>query len=164
MPVWDTSVASGLRPEGKLFELAAVAALAGEPIRLAAPTVTEISYGLQCRSEDERYARALGWFTEILGSGLLEVIPVTREAALAAGRLRALHPLPPSSSSRGRAETRSKPERRVAWVADIQIAVCAWLQGEALCTADENHFGLLSQGIEELFPQEGALEVLRAPG
>lgn len=161
MPVWDTSVASGLRPEGELFELAAAAALAGNPIRLAAPTVAEIFYGLQRRSEDERFVRALAWFSEILGSGLLEVLPVTREAALLAGRLRALHPLPPAS--RRRAETRSKPERRVAWVADIQIAACAWLRGEGLCTADQRHFGLLGQGIAELFPQEGALEVLPAP-
>lgn len=163
MPVWDTSVASGLRPEGELFDLAAAAALAGEAVRLAAPTVAEISYGLQRRSEDERFAAALTWFTEILGSGLLEVLPVTREAALVAGRLRALHPMPPSSAGRRRAEARSKPERRVAWVADIQIAACAWLQGEALCTADVSHFGLLSQGIAQLFPQEGALEVLSAP-
>ncbi|HEX8752790.1 MAG TPA: type II toxin-antitoxin system VapC family toxin [Solirubrobacterales bacterium] len=163
MPVWDTSVASGLRPEGKLLELAAVAALAGEPIRLAAPTVAEISYGLQRRSEDERFVRALDWFTEILGAGLLEVLPVSREAALVAGRLRALHPMPPSAGGR-RAATGSKPERRVAWVADIQIAACAWLQGETLCTADERHFGLLSQGIGELFPQEGGLEVLPPPG
>jgi predicted nucleic acid-binding protein len=163
MPVWDTSVASGLRPEGKLFELAAVAALAGEPIRLAAPTVAEISFGLQRRSEDERFVKALAWFTEILQSGLLEVLPVTREAALLAGRVRALQPLPPSSASRRRAETHSKPEWRVAWVADIQIAACTWLQGERLCTADQVHFSLLGQGIAQLFPQEGALEVLPVP-
>lgn len=163
MPVWDTSVASSLRPEGRLFELAAAAALAGEPVRLAAPTVAEISYGLQRRSEDERFARALGWFTEILGSGLLEVLPLSREAALLSGRLRALHPAAPSSSGRRRPEERSKPERRVAWIADIQIAACTWLQGEPLCTADETHFSLLGQGIARLFPQEGTLEVLPAP-
>ncbi|MGN6275667.1 MAG: type II toxin-antitoxin system VapC family toxin [Solirubrobacterales bacterium] len=162
MPVWDTSVASGLRPEGKLFELAAAAALAGEPIRLAAPTVAEIAYGLQRRSEDERFAGALGWFTDVLASGLLEILPVTREAALLAGRLRAAHPTPPSARGR-RSDPRSKPERRVAWIADIQIASCVWLQGEALCTADQSHFGLLGQGIAQLFPQEGRLDVLPAP-
>lgn len=99
MPVWDTSVASGLRPDGRLFELAIAAALAGEPVRLAAPTVAEISYGLQRRS-DERFATALGWFAEILTAGLLEVLPMSREAALLAGRLRALHPAAPSPTGR----------------------------------------------------------------
>jgi hypothetical protein len=64
MPVWDTSVASGLRPEGKLFELAAVAALAGEPIRLAAPTVAEIPTGC---SADLRTSAACAW---LQGEGL----------------------------------------------------------------------------------------------
>jgi predicted nucleic acid-binding protein len=160
MPVWDTSVASGLRPEGPLFELATGAALAGEPIRLAAPTVAEISYGLERRSEDERYAAALRWFTEILAAGLVEVLPVTHETAILAGRLRALHPAAPSSR---RADGRSKPERRVAWVADIQIAACAWLQGEAICTADQDHFRLLGEGISRFFPMEGPLELLPAP-
>lgn len=163
MPVWDTSVASALRPEGKLFEIAAAAALGEDPIRLAAPSVAEISYGLQRRSEDERFASALGWFTNVLGSGLLEVLPVTREAALLAGRLRALHPMPPRSADRRRSDPRSKPERRVAWIADIQIASCAWLQGQAVCTADQGHFSILSRGIGELFPEEGRLDVLPAP-
>lgn len=164
MPVWDTSVASGLRPDGELFELAAAAALAGEPIRLAAPTVAEISYGLQRRAGDVRFAKALGWFTEILGAGLLEVLPVSREAAILAGRLRAHLPVAPLPSGRRRAEGRSKPERRVAWVADIHIASCAWLQGEGICTADQSHFALMREGIAELFPEEGPLEVLPAPG
>ena len=160
MPVWDTSVASGLRPEGALFDVASAAALAGEPIRLAAPTVAEISYGLQRRSEEEAFANALSWFAEVLRAGLVEVLPVSREAALLSGRLRALHPSAPGS---GRADGRSKPERRVAWVADIQIAACAWLHGDALCTADQGHFTLLSGWIAGLFPGEGALEILPAP-
>lgn len=163
MPVWDTSVASGLRPEGALFDLAAAAALAGEPIRVAAPTVAEISYGLQGRAEEEPFANALRWFTEILRAGLLEVLPVSREVALLSGRLRTLHPLAPSARRR-RADGRSKPERRVAWVADIQIAACAWLYGDRVCTADQDHFGCLGSAIAELYPGEGELEVLPAPG
>jgi len=162
MAVWDTSVASGLRPEGALFDLAHAAALAGEPIRLAAPTVAEISYGLGRRSDEERFENALRWFAEILRAGLVEVIPVTREAALLSGRLRVLHPAPPAAGRR-RSDPRPKPERRVAWVADIQIAACAWLNGQAVCTADQGHFALLGEAIAELFPAHGRLEVLPAP-
>lgn len=160
MPVWDTSVASKLRPEGTLIELATRAALAQEPIKLAAPTVAEISYGLQRRSQEPAFVNALSWFAEIVRAELLEVLPVSREAALLAGRLRALRPAAPASRRGG---SRSKPERRVAWVADIQIAACAWLNGEAICTADQQHFGLLGEGISELFPNQGHLEILPAP-
>lgn len=163
MPVWDTSLASRLRPEGELIDQVAAAALEGEPIKVAAPTVAEISHGLQRRADEESFANLLAWFKRILGVGMLEVVPLDREAAILAGRLRALYPVAPSSTRRGRAETRSKPERRVAWVADIQIASCAWLQGEAVCTADQAHFDVLAEGIAELFPGEGALEILPAP-
>lgn len=163
MPVWDTSVASGLRPDGALFDLAHAEALAGVPIRLAAPTVAEISYGLGRRADEERFENALRWFAEILRAGLVEVIPVTREAALLSGRLRALCPAPPAPDRR-RSNSRSKPERRVAWVADIQIAACAWLNGQAVCTADQAHFAHLGEAIAALFPELGPLEILPAPG
>jgi predicted nucleic acid-binding protein len=161
VPVWDTSVASGLNPDGLLFRLAAEAASAGKPVRVAAPTVAEIFFGLERRCADKRFVEALGWFTEILDAGLFELLPVTHETAILAGRLRALHPAPPTS--RRRADGRSKPERRVAWVADIQIAACAWAHGEGVCTADHQHFDLLREGISQLFPAEGPLQVLPAP-
>jgi predicted nucleic acid-binding protein len=164
MAVWDTSVASGLHPDAALFEVASQAALSGEPILLAAPTVAEISFGLQRRADDERFAAALAWFTNILDAGLLGVLPLSREAALLAGRLRAVHPTPPSATSgRGKRDGRAKPERRVAWVADIQIAATAWLAAEPLCTADQGHFGLLGSAIVELYPREGGLEILPSP-
>ena len=160
MPVWDTSVASGLHPDSHLFELAAEAALIGEPILLAAPTVTEISFGLQRKAEDPRFADALAWFTDLLRSGTVEVLPLTREAALLAGRLRAFHPVPPSV---GRRDARSKPDRRVAWINDVQIAASAWLRAEPVCTADEGHFRLLAAAIAERYPGEGGLELLSPP-
>lgn len=164
MAVWDTSVASGLHPDAPLFEAASQAALSGEPILLAAPTVAEISFGLRRRADDERFAAALGWFSEVLDAGLFGVLPLTREAALLAGRLRAVHPTPPSASSgRRRRDSRAKPERRVAWVADIQIAATAWLAAEPVCTADQGHFGLLGSAIVALYPQEGGLEILASP-
>lgn len=161
MAVWDTSVASGLHPEAPLFEVASQAALSGEPILLAAPTIAEVSFGLQRRAKDGRFAAALAWFTEILDAGVLGVLPLTREAALLAGRLRAIHPVPPSGRRRG--DGRAKPERRVAWVTDIQIAASAWLAAESLCTADHGHFGLLGSAIVDLYPQEGGLEILPSP-
>lgn len=163
MAVWDTSVASGLHPDTPLFEAASQAALSGEPILLAAPTVAEISFGLQRRAEDERFAAALGWFTEILGAGLLGVLPLTREAALLTGRLRAVHPAPPSPAPGRGGDGRAKPERRVAWVADIQIAATAWLAAEPLCTGDQGHFRLLGSAMAELHPLEGGLEILPSP-
>jgi predicted nucleic acid-binding protein len=160
MPVWDTSVASRLGPEGSHIEVATAAALAQEPIKLAAPTVAEISYGLQRRAGEPSFANAMRWFAEILRAEMVEVLPVTREVALLAGRLRALHPVAPSSR---RGDGRSKPERRVAWVTDIQIAACAWLNGEPVCTADLAHFTVLGDGIARLYPDEGPLELLSAP-
>jgi predicted nucleic acid-binding protein len=168
MAVWDTSVASGLHPDGCLFELASETALSAEPILLAAPTVQEIAFGLQRKAgEDRRFGAALSWFTEILDAGVLGVLPLTWEAALLAGRLRARHPAPPASgggrskrSSRSRAP---KPERRVAWVTDIQIAATAWLAGEPVSTADQTHFKLLGEGIADLYPGAGKLEVLPPP-
>jgi predicted nucleic acid-binding protein len=162
MPVWDTSVASGLYPSGPLFELASEAALAGEPVLLCAPTVQEIAFGLQRKGEDSRFRTALDWFTELLDSGVLVALPLTWEAALLAGRLRAEHPAPPTDG-RPRRTRSPKPERRVAWVTDIQIAATAWLAGEAVCTADQAHFNLLGDAIGALFPGEGTLDVLPPP-
>lgn len=160
MAVWDTSLASRLHPEEPLFETARHASESGAPILVAAPTVAEISFGLQLRAADERFAAALGWFTDVIAAGVLGVLPLTREAALLAGRLRALHPAAPSVAP---GDTRPKPERRVAWIADIQIAAIAWVNGRPLCTADRGHFELLASAIASLFPAEGELEILAAP-
>ncbi len=39
----------------------------------------------------------------------------------------------------------------------------AWLNGQAVCTADQGHFALLGEAIAELFSELGRLEVLPAP-
>jgi len=98
MAVWDTSVASGLHPDDPLFELASEAALANEPFLLAAPTVQEIAFGLE-RQGDARFAALLAWFKELFAVGMLEVLPLSWEAALLAGQLRALLPIPPTGST-----------------------------------------------------------------
>jgi predicted nucleic acid-binding protein len=163
MAVWDTSVASGLHPDDPLFELASEAALANEPFLLAAPTVQEIAFGLE-RQADARFAALLTWFRELFAVGVLEVLPLSWEAALLAGRLRAMLPIPPTApTARSPRERRTKPERRVAWIADIQIAATAWLAGEAVCTADQKHFEALGEAIAKLFPGERELQVLPPP-
>jgi predicted nucleic acid-binding protein len=161
MAVWDTSVASGLHPDDPLFELASEAALADEPFLLAAPTVQEISFGLQ-RQADPRFAALLAWFRELFAAGVLEVLPLSWEAALLAGQLRAMLPTPPTGS-RSQRDRGAKPERRIAWIADIQIAATAWLAGGPVCTVDRSHFETLSKAIAELFPKEQKLEVIPPP-
>lgn len=164
MAVWDTSVASGLHPDTPLYELAREAALAQEPFRVAAPTVHEIAFGLQRRAEaDARFASLLCWLTDLLDAGVVEVLPLSWEAALLAGRLRANQPTPPTEG-RTRRSRDPKPERRVAWITDIQIAATAWLAGEDVCTADRGHFELLSDAIAGLFPDESRLRILPPPG
>lgn len=160
MPVWDTSVASGLHPESQLFEFAAERALAGEPILLAAATVAEISFGLKRRGDDPRFVDALDWFAEVLRSGAVEVLPLTREGAQLTGVLRANHPIPPSSR---KGDKRSKPDRRIAWINDIQIAASAWLSAEAVCTRDQAHFRFLAKAIAEEHPGMGDLELIAPP-
>jgi predicted nucleic acid-binding protein len=160
MPVWDTSVASGLHPDSELLEFAVERALDGEPVLLAAATVAEIAYGLKRKTEDPRFAEALAWFMELLRSGAVEVVPLTREGALLTGLLRASHPVPPTSSRR---DSRSKPERRIAWINDIQIAASAWLRAEPVCTKDQGHFGFLADAIAERYPGESRLELLAPP-
>jgi predicted nucleic acid-binding protein len=163
--VWDTSVASGLHPETPLYELASEAALAQEPFRLAASTVHEIAFGLQRRADaDARFATLLRWFTDLLDAGVIEVLPLSWEAALLSGRLRANRPTPPTGGRSRKGRSRDpKPERRVAWVADIQIAATAWLAGEDVCTADRDHFDVLSDALADLFPDEDRLEILPPP-
>lgn len=160
MPVWDTSVASGLHPDSELFGVAGEAALEGEPVLLAAATVAEIAYGLERKAADARFAEALAWFTELLRLGAVEVLPLTREGALLSGLLRATHPVPPSS---GKRDTRSKPERRIAWINDIQIAATAWLRAEPVCTRDEGHFEFLANAIADRYPGQGELELVPPP-
>jgi len=113
------------------------------------------------RPADARFSALLGWFRELFAVGVLEVLPLSWEAALLAGQLRAMLSIPPSGASRR--DRGTKPERRVAWVADIQIAATAWLVGEAVCTADQKHFEALGGAIARLFPRERKLQVIPPP-
>jgi hypothetical protein len=127
---------------------------------LASATVAEIYYGLESKSEDPRFAQALVWFNDVLRSGVLGVLPLGLEGAQLAGILRATCPMPPSVAKR---DKRSKPDRRVAWINDIQIAASAWLRAEPVCTRDQAHFHHLAEAIAERYPAAGELDVIPAP-
>ena len=80
-------------------------------------------------------------------------------AALAAGQMRATAPHPPVPSR----SRRPKPERRVAWVADIHIAASAWAVGVPLETENVRDFTILSALLRELVPDGRPLEVRPSP-
>ena len=165
MAVWDTSVASGLHPNDPLFELASEAALADEPSSSAAPDRSGDRLWLAApRPACQVRSPRSSWFRELFStSGCWGAA-----AELGGGAARrpaasvAAHPTdsPTARSPRARG---TKPERRVAWITDIQIAATAWLAGEAVCTADQAHFEALGEAIAKLFPGERKLQVLPPP-
>jgi predicted nucleic acid-binding protein len=160
MPVWDTSLASRLHPTDRLLEMVVEAAGSDEPILVAPTTVAEISHGLWLKASQQRFLDLFDWFSELIENRVIGLVPFDSDAALLAGHLRALEPVAPSVAS---GDKRPKPERRVAWVADIQIASTAWVAGEPLVTADRDHFDHISGMIASLYPDHGGLEILGAP-
>lgn len=161
--VWDTTIASRLRGDAGLEQHALARASAGDPIALAAPTVMEALRGLHARASDDdddgRTARTIRWFAGLLSGELLEVLPLDRHAAEVAGRLRAVHPLPPTGTRR----SASKPEQRAAWVLDIQIAACTWTHGREIATDNLRDFERLRELIGQIYPGTPPLAVSAAP-
>jgi predicted nucleic acid-binding protein len=147
-------VAPGNHYELRLLERAA----ANDPIAVAAPTVMEISHGLnKAGLRDDRFLAASSWFTRLMTSDMVVVHALDAHAALVAGKLRARHPLPPTSRSRSRKGT--KPDQRAAWILDIQIAACAWTAGAWLRTDNHHDFQVLSGLLSELYPNAAALQI-----
>lgn len=106
-------------------------------------------------------AEALKWFTAWATTGLVTItLPFDAPGAVAAGRLRAACPTPPTTGTR-RAGTR--PEQRAGWVLDLQIAACAWVHGHAIMTANRRDFAAIAALLLELYPGTPALEVLDPP-
>jgi predicted nucleic acid-binding protein len=156
VPAWDTTLVSRLYPGGALERRLVEAAQTGETVAVTAPTVMEVVRGLQASSADgPRVATALPWFIGLVTSDLLEVLPLDRAAAILAGRLRALHPTPPTGVRRKGV----KPEQRAAWVLDIQIAACAWTHGRDIATENVRDFETLSDLIAQLYPSASPLTV-----
>lgn len=154
MPVWDTSVVARLYPGSELEDELIARAAAGTPVALTEPTVMEVVQGLQAASTAGRStAAALPWFVELVCGELLEVLPLDREAAVVAGRLRALHPTPLAACGHPRGQT------RVGWRLDEQIAACAWVHGRTIATDNQRDFRLLSEVIAGLYPGTTPLAV-----
>lgn len=157
---WDTTLVSRIHPGGPLERHLLDRAGEGEPIAITAPTVMEVTSGLQAGAATKpKMAAALQWFTTLITSDLLEILTLDRPAAILAGRLRALQPTPPTGTRR----KGTKPEQRAAWVLDIQIAACTWVHGRQLATENRRDFQALSQLIATLYPDTPPLVVTGSP-
>jgi predicted nucleic acid-binding protein len=160
MPAWDTTIASKLYPGGPLEHSLLDHLDRGDPIAIAAPTVMELVTGIQASAaSDPRFGPVLTWLTRVLASGLVEVLTLDRAAAVLAGRLRALHPMPPTGARR----KGTKPGHRAGWVLDIQIAACTWTHGRELATENTHDFTVLRNLIADLYPATSPLRVIAAP-
>ena len=138
---WDATLVSRVYPGGPLERYILDRAGQDDPVGITAPTVMETVRGLQDASVGKpAMAAALRWFTSFVVSGLVEVLPLDRSAAIVAGRLRALHPVPPTGERR----KGTKPEQRAGWLLDIQIAACAWTHGRDVATENRRDFEALT--------------------
>ncbi|HSZ15051.1 MAG TPA: hypothetical protein VK790_13530 [Solirubrobacteraceae bacterium] len=106
-----------------------------------------------------RMRPALGWLVTLMASNLVETLALDRTAAIVAGRLRAIHPAPPTGARRAGV----KPEQRAGWVLDIQIAACAWVHGRAIATENSRDFEVLRDLIVRLYPDATPLTVSSLP-
>ena len=156
MLAWDTTLVSRLYPGGPLECRLLDHLDTGEPIAVTAPTVMEVITGIQATAaSNPRAGSALTWFTQLLAGGLVEILSLDRPAAILAGRLRALHPLPPTGARR----KGTKPEHRAGWILDIQIAACAWTHGRELVTENTRDFAVLRDLIVRLYPDISPLAI-----
>jgi predicted nucleic acid-binding protein len=160
MLAWDTTLVSRLYPGGPLERYLLERLHADEPVAVTAPTVMEVVTGIQATATTKpRLGPALTWFTRLLTSDLMEVLSLDRPAAILAGRLRALHPVPPTGARR----KGTKPEHRAGWVMDIQIAACAWTHGRELATENTRDFEALRELIAKLYPDISPLALAKPP-
>jgi predicted nucleic acid-binding protein len=161
MRAWDTTLVSRLHPGGASERRLLEHVAAGDPVAVTAPTAMEVATGIQAAgASDPRFRLMLSWFTRLLYSDLVEVLPLDRAAAIVAGRLRALHPTPPTGPRR----KGTKPERRAGWALDIQIAACAWTHGYEIATENARDFEALRDLIAELYPEASPLVISTPSG
>jgi predicted nucleic acid-binding protein len=153
---WDTTLVSRIYPDGPLERHLLERASEEAPIAVSAPTVMETVRGLYATPN---MTAALRWFTTLMTSGLVEILALDRAAAILAGHLRALQPMPPTGARR----KGTKPEQRAAWVLDIQIASCAWTHGRQIATENRHDFQTLSELIASLYPDAPPLAVIGSP-
>lgn len=163
MPVaWDTTTAARLRPDSPMLDHARDRRQAGDPIAFTATTLKEISHGLHKAATASRHAAGaqLRWLRNQIDAGLIDVLPFEHRAADIAGALRAASPTPPSTIRRPRG--RSKPDNRVAWILDIQIAATTYAHGYDLVTAGAHH-ALIATQLATLAPTAPALRIHPPP-
>jgi predicted nucleic acid-binding protein len=153
---WDTTLVSRVYPGGPLERHLLERASEAAPIAVSAPTVMETVRGLHATPN---MTAALQWFTTLMTSSLVEILALDRAAAILAGRLRALQPMPPTGARR----KGTKPEQRAGWVLDIQIASCAWTHGRQIATENRHDFQILSELIASLYPGAPPLAVIGSP-
>jgi predicted nucleic acid-binding protein len=157
---WDTTLVSRLYPGWPLERYLLERANAGSPVAITTPTVMEVVRGLQATAASKPgIALALTWFIRLVTSDLVEILSLDRPAAIVAGRLRAVQPIPPTGTRRKGA----KPEQRAGWVLDIQIAACAWTHGRQIATENRHDFEALRDLIAKLYPGTPPLAVTPSP-
>ena len=158
---WDTTTAARLRPESPVLEHARERRRAGDPIAFTATTLKEISHGLHkaATAGTQGAGAQLRWLRDQIDAGLIDVLAFNNRAADVAGALRAAIPTPPSSR---RPRDRSKPENRVAWILDIQIAATVFVHGYDLLTTDAHHT-ILATELATLAPTTPALLIHPPP-
>lgn len=145
---WDTTLVSRLHPEGPALASLETAAGVGHPVGVPAPVLTEVTFGLaRAAARDTRFEGHLTWLEAVVRGPEVRVLPVDRDAGLLAGRLRALAPHPGVTARR---DPRTKPERRVAWVFDLQIAAAAWVAGYDLATENRTDFVRIADLLVEI--------------
>jgi len=158
--VWDTTIASKIAPnsarEREVRERAAA-----DPVVIAAPTLSEITYGLLSKGRrDERFTLQFRWLQhEIIRADLIEALAMDADAATVFGRLRAFHPTPPTG---GRRRTGSRGDQRVGWILDLQIAACAWVHGYGVMTENLRDFVEIRDHLQRMFPEGAPLDVVGA--
>ncbi len=159
---WDTTTAARLRPDSAVLDHARDRRRAGDPIAFTATTLKEISHGLHKAEAAGRHAAGaqLRWLRDQIDASLVEVLAFDDRAADIAGALRAAIPTPPSTPKRPR--DRSKPDHRVAWILDIQIAATVFAHGYDLLTADTHH-SIIATQLAALAPTAPALRIHPPP-
>lgn len=162
MPVlWDTTLVSRIQPASVgLAHFERAFATEGR-VLLPAVSLTEVVWGYaRLRRARPGGEHLLRWFSRFLALYHVTVAPLGREAAFATGHLRARCPVPPH---RPGGERRTKPERRVAWVFDLQIAATAWALGVPVATENVADYARIAELLAELFPRATPLEVQASP-
>lgn len=159
--LWDTSILSRCLPSPERMRSVAIEALEGDPVRVAAPAVLEVAYGLEhAAMSGMRTRRHLRLLDRCVGDGTLKIVPLDAKAAFVAGRVRARAPHAPP---RVKGERRSRSMRQAAWLLDIQIASTAFAGGLHVVTANRGDFERIAALLTDLFPAAPELRVESEP-